>query len=130
MNEDTSDDGLSPSDRAALEELLATHASAESGYAALGRELGASATGEDPEERGRAAFQRRLIEIQASVCASDRVRQYCSDPNYADATSVAALVAGALVASHFSGLNVLLVACVCARLGLRNICQAAWDSGE
>lgn len=128
MNEWTKDEGLNQSDRAELEELMATHIDAESVFAALGRELGAAATGEDPEERGRSAFNRRIDEIRASVCPNKQVHKYCSDPNYADMTSAAALVAGALIASNFSGLNVLLVACLCTRLGLRNLCEDYWMS--
>ena len=128
MNEPRNNDALSPSDWAELEILMATHADAESGFMALGRELGAAATGEDPEERGCSAFHRRIDEIRASVCTNTKVRKYCSDPNYADMTTAAALVAGALIASNFSGLNVLLVSCICTRLGLRNLCHKAWIS--
>ena len=113
-----------------LKALLEQYESADAGFEALGKELGAAATGEDPGERGRAAFERRIDEIRKAVCGSERIRLYCSDSNYADSTAIAALVAGALIASHFSGLNVLLVACICVRLGLRNLCQRHWGAAD
>ena len=126
MSETNDTATLSPELLDELKAAMGANDSAEAGFEALGRELGAAATGEDPEERGRVAFQRRLDDIRAAVCGSQKVRNYCMDNNYADATTVAALVAGTLIAGHFSGLNVILVACICARLGLRNLCQREW----
>ena len=110
--------------------LLAASPELDQLYAELGRELGASATGEDPGERGKSAYRRRLMDIRTAVCNNEQIRQYCSNPNYSDATTAASLVAGALVASQFSGLNVILVACISARLGLRTVCQAEWATSS
>ena len=114
----------------AIEAALAEHPSAESAFAALGRELGASATGEAPEEVGRETFERRLGEIRRAVCNDPRVRSYCASSDYADVTSLGGLIFGALTASAFEGLNLFLVVCICVRLGLRQLCDKVWSSEE
>ena len=119
-------DLLSEEQYAELEDLLGDITSPSAGFILLGRELGASATGEDPEKRGRMAFNRRLSDLRTRLCENKHIKLYCSDANYADATSVAALIAGSLIASNFTGMNVLLVSCIAARLGLRNLCDQKW----
>ncbi|HWE02907.1 MAG TPA: hypothetical protein VG326_10910 [Tepidisphaeraceae bacterium] len=113
-------------DESQIKATLATYPDVEELYAALGRELGASATGEDPATRGENAFRRILPDIRPIVCGNEHLRRYCSDADYSDATSVAGMIAGTLVAAHFSGLNVVLCACIIARMGLRTLCAEAW----
>lgn len=96
-------------------------------FKALGESLGASATGDDPEERGRAVFRRRLGEIRLTVCGNATLKAYWTNPNVSDMTSIATSIAGALVASHFAGLNVVLVAALVARMGFRSLCSGATD---
>jgi|GEM_PF-4388379 len=119
---------LSDAQYTELEDLLAEITSVDTGFALLGKELGASATGEDPEKRGRVTFNRRLSEIRSKVCEIEAFKSYCGDANYTDSTTVAALVAGALLEANFAGMNVLLVSCIIARIGLRNLCDKTWTA--
>jgi hypothetical protein len=118
-------EAVSDAQVADLERLLNATPDEAGLFKALGESLGASATGEDPEERGRAVFRRRLNEVRAAVCGNAVLQDYYSNPNVSDATSIAVSVTGVLVAAHFSGINVVLIAALVARIGLRSICSDA-----
>ncbi len=114
---------VSETDRAELQRILDAGMDEAQLMRALGETLGAEAIGDDPEERGRAVFRRRLEEIRGVICGNEVLRSYWSNPNVSDATSIAVSVAGAFVASSFSGINVVLVAALVTRIGLRSICK-------
>lgn len=118
---------LSEPELRALQKMLADVSTADHGFERLGEELGASALGGERWTRGKQVFDRRLAEVRKIVCESEQAKSYCGDSSYADATTIAALVAGSLMAANFAGLNVLLVSCIAARLGIRSFCSAAWD---
>jgi len=116
---------VSSAQRQELSDLLAANPTESTLFHALGAAMGAEAFGDDPEDGGRAVFRRRAQEIRDAVCGNALVRNYCTNPNVSDTTSIAVSITGALVSAHFSGINVVLVAALVTRIGLRSICGDA-----
>lgn len=98
-------------------------------FALLGRSLGAAATGEPPEERGRNTFRRRLNDIKSILCNNIHLRNFCNDPNIRDITQIAICVVEALLeADKILGLDPIIVGCLISRVGLRYICDDEWKN--
>jgi len=97
-------------------------------YMEIGMSLGAPATGEPPGDRGKKIVQRRLSEIRQLICSDKKIMAYCSDANVSDTTTIAVAIVGGLTASSFAGLNLVLVGCLVARIGLRTFCEVEWAS--
>jgi hypothetical protein len=119
-------DDLSPDQIAELQSLVDGQPSEEDLFRAIGRSLGAAASGEPPEERGRNAVRRLLGQVQKGICANAGVRSFCENANVIDSMQVVIAIAGGLVASKFDGVNPLLVACLVARVGVRRLCSGEW----
>jgi hypothetical protein len=109
-----------------IEQLSKKSPSDEELFREVGRSLGPGATGESPEERGRAAVKRLLRDIRAATCANHALRVFCEDPNTIDATQIVVAISGALIAAGFAGINPVLIAYLVARIGLRKVCENEW----
>lgn len=92
-------------------------------FALLGRSLGGAASGEPPEERGKNAFRRRLVEIKSAVCSDVRINSFCEDTNTQDITQLAIIIIETLLGVNFTGLDPIILGCLITRIGLRNICK-------
>lgn len=69
---------------------------------------------------GKTFFSRIWAQQKERVCASRMVQAYMHDPNTADATDIVTHVLSLLVV--VPGINMLIVACLAVRIGLRALC--------
>jgi hypothetical protein len=113
-----------------LQETLEAYPDAASCLAALGDTLGASATGEDPEELGRQVLSRRMHQLHQDLCGLTPLRDFCSSASVVDSITAGGSILGALIASNFHGINVVIVAAALTRIGLRAICEKVWKNNE
>ena len=88
---------------------------------------GTPAFGRDLVEAGRRLIENRLGHLQPVVCGNPLLRRYCQNASVIDGTTASCLIAGALTAGATGGLNVPLVACILARIGVRSLCAKTWD---
>ena len=119
-------------------EIRVMQPSEENDLALIGRYLGADFTddqlyellsdsaglGADEINRsaeGKARFSVFWARQKRNICALPAVRQYVSNPNISDSTMIAAQIANHLV--NVPGVNVMVIACLALRIGLRALCS-------
>lgn len=103
-----------------LAALLSKEKSNELLYVALAESAGLGADEIDKPGEGKALFSRLWNRHGDAVCRSHVVQAYLRDPTTADATMIGAQIVNILIA--IEGVNVLIVAALALRIGLRSLC--------
>jgi hypothetical protein len=90
-------------------------------YGLLTDSAGLGADNIDREAEGRVIFSRAWHKVRGLVCGQPFVQAYIKNPNVSDATAVAAQLTNLLIV--IPGVNVVIVACLIVRIGLRKLCE-------
>lgn len=109
-----------PPREAEIERYLDPRLSDDALYAALADSAGLGADELDRSGAGKTMFSRVWRQAADKVCANKMVAAYIRDPTASDATAIAAQIINLLVA--VKGINVVIVACLAMRIGLRKLC--------
>lgn len=104
-----------------IEALLASDVSEDELFARLADSAALGADEIRKEEEGKAFFARLWAQQSELVCSNAVVQAYIRDPNASDSTAIAAQLLNLLIV--VPGVNMVLVACLIVRIGLRKLCQ-------
>lgn len=108
------------SDEANIPALLAPTTSIDALYESLADSAGLGADEINKAGAGKSLFSRIWMQQRSKVCENPTVQIYMNDPNAADATDIVTTLLTLLVV--VPGINMVVVACLAVRLGLRSLC--------
>ena len=89
-------------------------------FAMLAESAGLGADEIDRAGEGRVLFSRIWKRCGGAICANPIVKAYVSNPTASDSTTIAAQVLNLL--AQVDGVNVVVVAALALRIGLRTLC--------
>lgn len=114
---------LSSDVRARIKDLEQQNPGTDELWALLGKSVeGEAATGEEPD--GKGVFNRQLLRIKQAVCDNKEVMDFLDSPQGGDTTNLVIVITGALTAAKFFGIDVVAVAFLIARMGVRKMCAS------
>lgn len=82
---------------------------------------GDAATGQDSD--GESVFNSQLLRIKNAVCDNDQIINFLESPQGGDTTNLVIVLTGALTAAKFFGIDVIAVAFLITRIGVRKLCE-------
>jgi len=83
---------------------------------------GDAATGEDPD--GKGIFNRQILRIKKAICGNQKLMDFLDSPAGSDVTNLVIVLTGALVAAKFYGIDVVAIAFLISRIGVRELCAS------
>ena len=108
-------------DDADIASFLASSRSIEELYEVLADSAGLGADEINKAGAGKSLFSRIWMQQRSRVCSNTTVPIYMNDPNTADATDIVTTLMTLLVV--VPGINMVVVACLAIRVGLRSLCS-------
>ncbi len=113
---------------AEIERYLDSGRTDEDLYVALADSAGLGADELDKAGVGKTMFSRVWHQAADKICANTMVAAYMRDPTTADMTAIVAQIVNLLVA--VKGINVVIIACLALRIGLRRLCAERGNDTE
>jgi len=111
---------MNPVIKAEIKRLADPALSEDDLFVMLAQSAGLGADEIDPAGEGKLQFSRIWQRVGSTVCANGVVKAYIGNPTMADATTVSAQIINLL--SEIEGINVVVVAALAMRIGLRTLC--------
>ena len=116
-------DSLTAKEQTEIERLISVDCD-KNLAAELGRaEAGSGALPDDLVRVGQRVWREKRPQVVAALCENEFLKRYVGDPETADRVTVAALLSAHLKFTMVDGVNYILLGCIAARVGLRNLCK-------